>query len=112
MASPPNELETSILQRMAETNSALREVLTQLRVSCRELTGAGSYTYFSPTDPIPLPDGYVALDALISIPGVADGMGAILAIANGQAEHLELYTYGEVLWSGDSTGFAIDSGGA
>jgi hypothetical protein len=41
------------------------------------------------------------------MPGVPNGMGAILFCKNGAPELLEIYTNGDVLWDGVFTGFSI-----
>ena len=112
MASLPNEFEMAVLERIAQAAPAFRPSITSLRVLRRELTGAGSYTHFAPTAPLAIPDGFVALDALILMPGVPNGMGAVLAVTSGYPDFLELFTYGEDSWDGTYSGFAIASGGA
>ena len=99
--------ELAILSHIAERTPPLRPAIGHLRVARREFTGAGSYTYFEPTLPIPLVDGSVPLEALVSMPGVPHGMGAILSVASGQASCLEIFTYGESSWYGDPEGFVI-----
>jgi hypothetical protein len=112
MESLPSELEMAVLEHIAQAAPPLRPTIGTLRVCRRELTGAGSYTYFAPTVPVVIPDGYITLSSLILMPGVAHGMGAALAVTSGYPEFLEIFTFGEHLWSGVDSGFAIVSGGA
>jgi hypothetical protein len=105
------ELEAAILERIAKEHTALFSCLGHLHVLSREFTGAGSYTNFAVGQVMPdLPDGYLSLDALISVPGVPSGLGAVLACEAGFPKFLEIYTYGDELWDGDSSRFSL--GGA
>ena len=103
-----NEFESEILGRIAKDNPALLPLVQQLHVLSREYTGVGSYTNFSPDVASPeLPDGYLALDASVSMPGVPNGLGAHLACEAGRPTFLEIYTYGNELWAGDFSGYVI-----
>lgn len=102
------ELEAAILERIAKEHPALVSLIGQLHVLSREFTGAGSYTTFAASQPTPdLPDGYLSLDGLVTVPGVPNGLGAVLACEAGCPKCLEIYTYGDELWDGDSDGFLI-----
>lgn len=106
----PNELEIAILKRMAVDVPALNMFIGQLHVLSRKYTGVGSYTDFRiDAESGDLPAGYLGLHALICVPNVPSGMGAVLSTENGQPEFLEIFTYGEELWDGLFAGFTIDS---
>jgi hypothetical protein len=110
VGSRPNTFEQAILDCIAVHNPEILAALPDLRVSRREFTGVGSYTDFKRHFPVALADGYRGLDRLIHMPGVENGMGAVLAVTSGQLDHLEIFTYGADQWSGDFRGFAIDDG--
>nr|CAS02705.1 putative integron gene cassette protein [uncultured bacterium] len=79
----------AVLEHIAQTTPLLRSAINDLLVCRRVLTGAGSYTYFAPTVPVAIPDGYLTMDSLINMPGVPYGMGAALAMTSGYPEFLE-----------------------
>jgi hypothetical protein len=110
VTSQPTPFELAILDRIAVRHPELRALVSGLRVRSRNCTGAGSFTYFEPHAPVPLPDGYIGLDALIHMPGVESGMGASISVNSGQID-LEIYTYGISVWSGDFNGFVMDDAG-
>nr|CAP48290.1 putative integron gene cassette protein [uncultured bacterium] len=101
------ELEAKILERMARSTPAPAAALSGLEVTGRELTGAGSYTYFQSAVPIEIQDGYLAFQDLIVVPGVENGLGAALAVSSGQPEFLEIFTHGTESWDGTSSSFTI-----
>lgn len=106
--SVPNDLETAILERIALNNPSLREHLGRLHVLSREFTGVGSYTNFK----IPEIDSqatrtHLGLDAVIVMPNVDNGMGAVLFCRAGRPECLEIVTFGEAAWDGVFDGFLI-----
>jgi hypothetical protein len=49
----------------------------------------------------------MALDDLIVMPNVADGMGAVLWCVGGFPERLEIFTFGAALWDGIYDGYFI-----
>lgn len=103
----PNELELAILDRMASKEPILRESIRQLRVLGRKFTGVGSYTSFECE--VPSADEHqrrVGLDASIVMPGVPNGLGAVLFCRGDRPECLEIFTYEEP-WDGVYEGFTI-----
>jgi hypothetical protein len=106
----PNEFELAILERMAVESPALLAHTRNLHVLSREFTGVGSYTKFSCEDkgaqtslqPIGLGD-------LIIVPGVQNGMGAVLFWQGDQPKCLETYTFGAELWDGVFEGFHLQN---
>ena len=103
----PNDFELAILERMAQGSPSIRPYIAKLHVLSREFTGVGSYTKFRvENSSSKLVDGRLSI-GLISMPGVPNGMGAILFCKNGAPELLEIYTNGDVLWDGVFTGFSI-----
>src|SRR3954469_12484782 len=90
-----NEFETAVLQHMVQDNPWLLPVVGVLRVTSRTLTGNGSYTDFEHVAPSKgIPDGHIGLDRLISMPGIENGMGAVLFLKDGRATVLEAFVYG------------------
>jgi len=106
-----NEFETAILERLASQSESLRAFLGGLRVLSREFSGAGSFTTFSIAPALgqhELGQQQLGLDALVIVPGVPNGMGAVLFCRDGCPEMLEIYTYGDDHWNGTFTGFSIE----
>lgn len=105
-----NEFEVAVLDRMAQSNLWLQPVTGNLRASSRKFTGNGSYTDFE-TDSaaVDVPDCHVVLDALISMPGTPNGMGAAVIVKAGYLTCLETFVYGGDHWDGDFNGFSLSS---
>ena len=101
-----NEFELAILTRIADDEPSIRGFLGCLRVLSREYTGVGSFTTFRCDEPGPT--SHLGLNALISMPQVPNGMGAVLWCKGGRPSCLETYTYGTEPWDGDFAGFSID----
>jgi hypothetical protein len=105
----PNELELAILHQLARQDPSLTGAFERLHVLSRQFTGVGSFTNFKCDESsIEAPQRHVTLDALICMPGVPNGIGAVLFCKGNQPECLELYTYGENLWDGVYNGFSIE----
>ena len=101
-----NALELAILARLSVAG-ALVDV-SKLNVISREITGAGSYTTFAIVEPPP--DVWrerVGLDVLIEVPGVPNGLGAVLWLNKGLPLCLEIYTYGGDSWDGSFEGYSL-----
>lgn len=105
----PNELELAILKRLRIGEVAIDT--NKLQVIDREITGAGSYTTFALSDvPTDASRSHVDLNALIELPGVPNGLGAVLWLRGGVPECLEIYTFGEDdSWDGTFDGYTIGS---
>ena len=104
-----NELERAILDRLASKEPALREVAGQLHVLSREFTGVGSFTNFACDESsADAPEKRIGLDEVIAMPGVPNGMGAVLFCKGDSPTCLEVFTYGDDCWQGDYEGFTID----
>lgn len=108
MANELTLFELALLRRIAADKPQLLARIAELQVDRRDFSGAGSFTRFKPHGAVALPDGYIGLDALISMPGVENGMGASIAVTSRQIEELEIYTYGIATWLGDFEGFNIE----
>jgi hypothetical protein len=105
----PNELETAILARIATEHPFVGRYIHGLHVLSREFTGVGSFTRFA----CEAADGGtrdepLGLNALISMPTVPTGMGAILWCRSRQPECLEIFVYGDTLSDGVFEGFSIE----
>lgn len=108
----PNELEIAVLERIAQDEPRLQGSFRALRVLSREYTGAGSYTTFLRDTPKQSDDLRPGLSSLLSVPGVPNGMGAVLWCRGTQPKCLELFTYGGEHWDGTFAGFSFDGTGA
>ncbi len=105
----PNEFELAILERLATKEPSIRGSVGQLHVLSREFTGVGSFTKFACEESSDgAPDQHVGLDDLIKVPGVPNGMGAVLFCKGGRPQCLEVFTYGDDHWEGVYDGFAIE----
>jgi hypothetical protein len=104
------DLEAAILAAIATSRPELGPLVADVRVTSRELTGCGSYTQLhSSAGRVFGLDRHIGLDALTLVPGVNNGLGAVLFCKQGKPEFLEIYTYGEDGWDGNSQGFVIES---
>ena len=104
----PNEFEVAILDHLAQDVSAIVPLIVKLHVLSREFTGVGSYTNFDcPESAAVLGNQAIGLNALISMPNVPSGMGAVLFCEEGKPKCLETYTFGEEPWDGIFEGFSI-----
>ena len=104
----PNELECAILERIAQDEPWLQGPFTSLHVLSREYTGVGSYTNFVCDAPEAEGDPFPGLNPLISMPGVPNGMGAVLHCRGALPKCLELFTYGDDPWDGTYEGFMFE----
>lgn len=105
----PNEFELAILDRLARKEPSIQASIGELHVLSREFTGVGSFTNFKCDKPAAsAPEDYIGLDVLIRMPGVPNGMGAVLIRKGGQPQCLELFTYGNDQWEGVYDGFTIE----
>jgi hypothetical protein len=104
----PNDFEIAILERLAHVRPALRPLIPHLHVLSREFTGRGSFTNFAhPAKTAEARDEVVGLNDAIRMPGVPNGMGAVLFVTGGAPKCLETYTFGSEPWDGVYTGFVI-----
>ena len=103
----PNDFELAILERIALEHPSLRARLSKLHVLSREFTGVGSFTTFRVDQSVPEDSEHFGLSALISVPGVAHGLGAVLFCRSGHPSCLEIHAFGESLWDGVYAGFSI-----
>jgi hypothetical protein len=105
----PNELEVAVLRTIAGQPQALVTSVEGLHVLSREFTGVGSFTRFNCSEPDTSLRRHVGLDALISLPGVPNGLGAVLHVLGREPQCLEVYTFGTEAWDGTIEGFSIAS---
>ena len=105
----PNEFELAILSRMSEEHPSLRPFLGQLHVLNREYTGVGSFTNFD-TDAEEW-DRDISLNAMISMPNIPNGLGAVLFCQGDRPKCLEIYAFGDDRWDGLFDGFSIGKSG-
>ncbi len=105
----PNEFELAILKLLAQDVTALGPFIVKLHVLSREFTGVGSYTKFAcPESAADLKEKTISLNALIRMPNVRSGMGAVLFCEEGKPKCLETYTFGDEPWDGIFDGFSIE----
>ena len=104
----PNDFERAILERIADQEPSIRASIASLHVLSREYTGVGSFTRFLCDDLRGKWDRHIGLNVLIRMPGVPDGMGAVLFCKGSSPECLETYSFGNDHWDGVHEGFSID----
>jgi hypothetical protein len=104
----PNEFEEALLAALSHEHPTICPFVKNLRVLSREFTGVGGFTNFlckeAPKDADHAPLG---LNAMISMPNVPNGMGAVLWCQGGRPKCLEVFTYGNDHWEGLWDGFSI-----
>jgi hypothetical protein len=104
----PTDFERAILERIATAHPDLRQYLGHLHVLSREFTGVGSYTTFRCEESsLDSPKQQLGFNELIAVPGVPNGMGAVLYCRAGRPECLETFTFGNDHWDGEHDGFSI-----
>ena len=102
----PNEFEIGLLKRFAAQDPSL--CIDSLHVLSRKFTGVGSFTQFlCQGSGESRWDRDLHLGAVISMPGVPNGLGAILFCTGRHSNLLETYTYGDEHWDGLYEGFVI-----
>jgi hypothetical protein len=105
----PNDFEVAILEGLAARDSSIARCIERLHVLSREFTGVGSFTHFRCEEPdAGAPKQHVGLDTLINMPGVPNGMGAVLFLKGGEPECLEVFKYVDDQWDGTYDGFSIE----
>ena len=105
----PNDFEMAILERLANKEPSIGASIVRLHVLSREFTGVGSFTKFKSEEfAASTTERQIGLDGLIHMPGVPNGMGAVLFCKGDEPECLEVYTYGDDHWDGVYEGFSIE----
>jgi hypothetical protein len=104
----PNEFESAILERLARDEPWLKGPFDGLHVLSREYTGVGSFTRFVCDDPGGRDDRTPGLRPSIRLPGVPNGLGAVLFCNGTSPNCLEVFTYGDDFWDGVYEGFSFD----
>ena len=104
------EFERAILDRIWKEQPEIRTPLEDLPVVAREYTPCGCYTDFETDNPERPQTRHVGID-LIEVPGVENGMCAILILREWQPLSLELVTFGGEAWDGGFEGFEIRGAG-
>ena len=105
----PNELELAVLHQLGRKVSGLADVIPRLHVLSREFTGVGSYTNFNPVEAVAGASAPVGLTQAIEVPGVKNGLDAILFFEGDKVKCLEIVTFGSEAWDGVYEGFSIPS---
>jgi hypothetical protein len=107
----PNKFEVAVLERIADDLPCIRPFILKLHVLSREFTGVGSYTNFAalPETVFGSNESPISLISRILMPGVENGMGAMLFFEASRSLVLETYTFGDDFWDGDYTGFSLQS---
>jgi hypothetical protein len=103
----PNELELAILQRLARKVPGLEDVIPRLHVLSRKFSGVGSYTNFNPVETVAVASAPVGLHQPIVMPGLTNGLDAILFFDGNRVKSLEIATFGSEPWDGAYQGFSI-----
>ncbi len=106
MGNELTEFERAILDHIGRENPDVERALERLSVVRREYTPCGSYTDFEEITPDSPSTRDVGI-GLITVPGVKNGMCAILFLRDSHPMFLELVTFGGEDWDGGFDGFEI-----
>jgi hypothetical protein len=102
----PNEFETALLKRFATQDPSLS--IDSLHVLSRKFTGVGSFTTFLCGGSVETKwDRHLKLNAVISMPGVPNGLDAVLFCTGNQPNCLEISSFGDEYWDGVYDGFVV-----
>jgi len=104
-------LELAVLEKISEDYPELRAVLDDLKVIKREYSGAGSFTHFQTLKNRikNIPEfKRLSLNTVVHISELENGLGGFLEVSECSPEMLELYTFGEELWSGKVSEFYFE----
>lgn len=106
----PNEFELAILGSLSRQAPQEASFFDRLHVLSRECTGVGSFTKFAIDEcGVEIPNKWpLNLNAIIHMPTVPSGLGALLFYRGDQPECLEVHTYGNEHWDGLFDGFSIE----
>ena len=99
------DLERVVLERIGKESKDLDLDISNLSVESRKLTGCGSYTYFRCESSGP--QSTAGLRGHIKVPGLGVGLGAVLFLKGRDPYFLELYTFGDEPWEGESGEFEV-----
>jgi len=105
----PNAFEVAVLRTIVGQPQALVMSIESLHVLSREFTCVGSFTKFKCSEPDTSPRRHMGLNALVTLPGVPNGLGAVLHMLGREPECLEVFTFGTEAWDGTIEGFSIAS---
>ena len=98
--------ETALMERLVAQFPHLGPHCDELHVLARTFTGVGSFTEFE-CGREPQDSGPLVLEDFIVMPGLENGMGAVLWCVGDRPKELETFAYGE-RWNGDFTGFVLE----
>jgi hypothetical protein len=89
---------------------ALRQQLSRARVKEVELTGCGFYVDFEvlPDAPLAQPTDFAGGQARLSVQGFESTGGCVLFVRGGRLATLEIYTYGNDVWTEDAVVLSVD----
>lgn len=97
-----DDLEREVMNRLLdgedEVLAVLREQYEGVRVRKREMTGAGSFTYFAVRDDAPRAlkgKTFSFGDVAAQVPQLQNGIGYALFVQDGALDMLEAYTFDE-----------------
>lgn len=104
-----SQFERSVLLAIADTFpdelSTIKAILETVRVCDVESTGVGVYVNFdrqSQGATLVVESGQFGYDGEIEIDSVESGLGAVLDVSGKKLNHLELFTYGDENWDGNT----------
>jgi hypothetical protein len=102
-----SDFEITVLNCIAAQHQSIHARLGGLRVLSREFTGVGSFTNFQCNSDPAMPREVLHLTPRITMPGVPNGLGAVLFCRGGAPECLEVFAYGDEQWDGACDGFML-----
>ena len=110
MSEPLTPLEYDLMRLTAEENwPGFR--LDGLKVTKRDNTGAGRYTYLEDAHAQQLVDGdYSAQYRWVDMDGIVNGMGWIVAVSDRKLLYIDIHTFGNITWDGVERPWRIRGG--
>ena len=100
-----SELLKAVFNQHRDNYRLTQEAIATLRVKDVETTGVGAYVTFHRQNPALFEESISAqlgYDGNINVPGVPSGLGCVIDITDGLIRHIELFTYGDEKWNGDT----------
>jgi hypothetical protein len=114
MNSNLNDLESAVLEEIAIEYPVVKAHIPYLQVASREYTDAGMYINFTYNDdgyPLPKLEGeLLSVKKTIMLDTIGHGLGHVLWVADGRANFLELFAYGDdEHWDGTYNTFEFEN---
>ena len=101
-----SELLRAVFNQHRDNYSLPQEAEAALRVKNVEATTVGAYVTFEAQNPpyfSQTRSAQLGYNGVIAVPRVPTGLGCVIDITDGVIRHMELFTYGDETWNGDTS---------